>query len=93
MLLSASPLFGSLGLLGAALVVCIALLFVIRAQRSEVSERVDDLTFRMRHPVQHALAHPFQAMRRKGERFRRAEAQSSLPYYVRLKADRRGNKA
>lgn len=69
MLLSASPLFGSLGVLGAALGVCIVLLFVIRAQRSEIeahrTDALEDITYRLRHPARWAAAHPFQAVRRK----------------------------
>lgn len=69
MLLSASPLFGSFGVLGVALGVCLVLLVVIRAQRSEIEARrpdaIDDVTYRLRHPGRWAAAHPFQALRRK----------------------------
>jgi hypothetical protein len=60
-----SPLFGAFGVLGLALGVCLVLLFVIRAQRLEVRDGVDDLTFRLRRPWQWSAAHPLQAMRRK----------------------------
>lgn len=67
MLLSASPLFGSVGILGAALGVCIVLLFVIRAQRSEINAQADALeqmTYRLRHPLAWTLSHPLEAVRR-----------------------------
>jgi hypothetical protein len=65
MVMSASPVFGSFGVLSLVVGVCIVLLFVLRAQRAEVNERVDALTFRLRHPVQDAFAHPLQAIWRR----------------------------
>jgi hypothetical protein len=69
MLLSASPVFGSVGVLGIALGVCLVLLFVIRAQRAEIESRqsdaIEDMTYRLRHPARWTAAHPFQALRRK----------------------------
>jgi hypothetical protein len=60
-----TSVFGSFGVLGLALGVCIVLLCVIRAQRLEVKDHVDDLTFRLRHPWQWRAAHPVQAIRRR----------------------------
>lgn len=68
LMLSASPLLGSLGIAGLALLACVALLVVIRAQRSESetrSDHMEDLTFRLRHPWQWRAAHPVQAMKRR----------------------------
>lgn len=66
LLFSVSPLLGSLGILGFALGACFVLLVMVRSARHVPRpDAIEDLTYRLRHPVQHALAHPWKTIQRK----------------------------
>lgn len=70
LLLSASPLFGSLGVVGIALGVCVVLLLMVRSSshsplEGPPADPVEDLTYRLHHPVKWTATHPLRAIGRK----------------------------
>lgn len=68
MLMMTFPVFGAVGAAVAALIAAVGLSFHKTLAARTTDQELDELTYRLRHPVRFSLTHPVVAVRRWMER-------------------------